>query len=212
MALFYPTLYRRRITDITLDDLQTLGVRGLLLDVDNTLTAHGSQHLSPAVQEWLAAMQQAGIGLTVVSNALPSRVAPFAEKIGLRYTAFSCKPSPIGFWRGVRRLGLPKRQVAAVGDQVFTDIVGANLCGIPWHPARAGRTGKGQAYPGSQTPAGTLAEGTAGPPFTAAEDVRDENGESAVRAGGEQCLLCGRRTYLHPGGAGLARGPGTDGL
>ena len=76
-------------------------------------------------------MQQAGIGLTVVSNALPSRVAPFAEKIGLRYTAFSCKPSPIGFWRGVRRLGLPKRQVAAVGDQVFTDIVGANLCGIP---------------------------------------------------------------------------------
>lgn len=130
MALFYPTLYRRRITDITLDDLQTLGVRGLLLDVDNTLTAHGSQHLSPAVQEWLAAMQQAGIGLTVVSNALPSRVAPFAEKIGLRYTAFSCKPSPIGFWRGVRRLGLPKRQVAAVGDQVFTDILGAHTAGV----------------------------------------------------------------------------------
>ena len=76
-------------------------------------------------------MQRAGIGLTVVSNALPSRVAPFAGKIGLRYTAFSCKPSPIGFWRGVKRLGLPKRQVAAVGDQVFTDIVGANLCGIP---------------------------------------------------------------------------------
>ena len=131
MALFYPTLYRRRITDITLDDLQTLGVRGLLLDVDNTLTAHGSQHLSPEVQEWLASMQRAGIGLTVVSNALPSRVAPFAEKIGQRYTAFSCKPSPVGFWRGVRRLGLPKRQVAAVGDQVFTDIIGANLCGIP---------------------------------------------------------------------------------
>ncbi len=131
LALFYPTIYRRRITDITLDDLEELGVRGLLLDVDNTLTTHGSQHLSPEVWNWLRDMQRAGIGLTVVSNALPSRVGPFAEKIGLRYTAFSCKPSPIGFWRGVKRLGLPKRQVAAVGDQVFTDIVGANLCGIP---------------------------------------------------------------------------------
>ena len=84
LALFYPTIYRRRITDITLDDLEKLGVRGLLLDVDNTLTAHGSQHLSPEVRDWLRDMQQAGIGLTVVSNALPSRVGPFAEKIGLR--------------------------------------------------------------------------------------------------------------------------------
>ncbi len=131
MALFYPTLYRRRITDITLDDLRAMGVRGLLLDVDNTLTSHGSQYLSPEVKDWLAEMQRAGIGLTVVSNALPSRVAPFANKLGLQYTAFSCKPSPIGFWRGIKRLGLPKRRVAAVGDQVFTDIVGANLCGIP---------------------------------------------------------------------------------
>lgn len=132
MALFYPTLYRRRITDITLDDLQTLGVRGLLLDVDNTLTAHGSQHLSPAVQEWLAAMQQAGIGLTVVSNALPSRVAPFAEKIGLRYTAFSCKPSPIGFWRGVRRLACRSGKSPRWGIRCSP---------ISWAPISAGSPG-----------------------------------------------------------------------
>lgn len=148
MALFYPTLYRRRITDITLDDLQTLGVRGLLLDVDNTLTAHGSQHLSPAVQEWLAAMQQAGIGLTVVSNALPSRVGAFRGKNRPAVYGIFLQAVPHRLLAGRQAPGLPKRQVAAVGDQVFTDIVGANLCGIPWHPARAGRTGKGQAYPG----------------------------------------------------------------
>ncbi len=130
MPLLYPTIYKDRITDITLQELETLGVRGLLLDVDNTLTTHGSQVLSDEVREWLQQMQDAGIRMTVVSNSWEWRVAPFAEKIGLRHTSLSCKPSPIGFWRGVRRLGLPKAQCAAIGDQVFTDIIGANLYGI----------------------------------------------------------------------------------
>lgn len=130
MTLFYPTVYKNRITDITLDDLKTLGIRGLLLDVDNTLTTHGSQELSDEVRDWLRQMQDADIRLTVVSNAWEWRVAPFADKIGLRHISLSCKPSPFGFWRGVRRLGLPKAQCAAIGDQVFTDILGANIYGI----------------------------------------------------------------------------------
>ena len=131
MPLFYPTLYRERVTDITPGDLRGLGVRGLLLDVDNTLARHGSQFLDPAVEAWLAEMKAAGISLTIVSNALPRRVEPFARRVGLRFIAFACKPGPFGFLRGARRLGLPRKQCAAVGDQVFTDILGANLCGIP---------------------------------------------------------------------------------
>ncbi len=130
MALFYPTVYKNRITDITLQDLEQLGVRGLLLDVDNTLTSHGSQELSQQVQNWLVQMREAGIALTVVSNSWEWRVAPFAQKIGLRHISLACKPSPFGFLRGVHRLGLPKRACAVVGDQVFTDVLGANLCGI----------------------------------------------------------------------------------
>lgn len=130
MALFFPTIYRDRITDITVEDLKKWGIRGLLLDVDNTLTIYGSQELTPEIATWLKTMQEAGIALTVVSNALERRVAPFADKIGLRHIALSCKPSPIGFWRGIRRLGLSRRECAAVGDQVFTDILGANLGGI----------------------------------------------------------------------------------
>lgn len=131
MPLLYPTLYRRRVTDITLQDLNDLGVRGLLLDVDDTLTRYGSQHLSDEVAAWLKNMQDAGIALTVVSNSWERRVAPFADKLGLRHTALSCKPSPLGFWRGVRRLGLKRKECAAVGDQVFTDLLGAKLGGVP---------------------------------------------------------------------------------
>lgn len=130
MPLLYPTVYKNRITDITLKDLEKLDVRGLLLDVDNTLTTHGSQVLADEVREWLRQMQDAGIRMTVVSNSWEWRVAPFAEKIGLQHASLSCKPLPFGFWRGVRRLGLPKAQCAAIGDQVFTDIIGANLYGI----------------------------------------------------------------------------------
>lgn len=131
MSIFYPTLLRNRITDITPDDLHALGVTGLLLDVDNTLTTHGSQALSPEVDRWLKSVAAKGFLPTVVSNALPSRVEPFARKIGLRYIAFACKPLPIGFLRAAKRLGLPKTKCVVIGDQTFTDILGARLCGIP---------------------------------------------------------------------------------
>ncbi len=131
MSLLYPTLYRQRITDITLDDLNRLGVFGLLLDVDNTLTTHGSQELSDDVRQWLDDMKQAGIRMTVVSNSWEWRVAPFADRIALRHTSLSCKPLPFGFLRGAHRMGLKRRECVVIGDQVFTDIIGANLCGIP---------------------------------------------------------------------------------
>lgn len=131
MALLYPKLYRHRITDITLEDLQALGVRGLFLDVDNTLTVHHSQYLAPDIAAWLEQMKAAGIALTVVSNSWEWRVEPFARKLGLQHSALSCKPSPLGFWRAARRMGLPRRQCAAVGDQIFTDVLGAKLGGFP---------------------------------------------------------------------------------
>lgn len=79
---------------------------------------------------WLKDMQAQGIALTIVSNGWPRRVRPFATRVELRSISFACKPSPFGFWRGARRLGLRRRQCAAVGDQVFTDIIGAHLAGV----------------------------------------------------------------------------------
>ena len=130
MSVFAPDLYRDRLTAITPGDLDALGVKGLFLDVDNTLTRHRSQYLDPDVEIWLAEMQAAGYALTVVSNSDPGRVRPFAQRIGLRCISFSCKPAPFGFWRAARRLGLPLNQCAAVGDQVFTDILGAHAAGV----------------------------------------------------------------------------------
>lgn len=130
MALFYPTLYRRRITDVTTEDLRRMGVRGILLDVDNTLTTHDAPDLTDQVKEWLATMQQEGFLLIIVSNNKPERVAPFAEKIGLPFAALAHKPMPSGYKKAAVTLGVPKKECVVIGDQIFTDIMGANLAGI----------------------------------------------------------------------------------
>lgn len=131
MALFAPTVYRRRITDISVSLLKRLGVRGILLDIDNTLTTHDNPQIDTAVTAWLSAVQAAGFTAVVVSNNQAARVAPFAQKIGLSYQAKAAKPLPKGYRAAARMLGLPPRQCAVIGDQIFTDILGANLAGMP---------------------------------------------------------------------------------
>lgn len=131
MALFYPTLYRRRITDVTVADLHQMGVEGILLDVDNTLTTHDNPDLDAGVTAWLSAMQTAGFTLIIISNNKPHRVAPFAEKIGLCFQTNAKKPLPTGYKAAAKSLGLSTKRCVAIGDQIFTDIMGANLAGMP---------------------------------------------------------------------------------
>jgi HAD superfamily phosphatase (TIGR01668 family) len=130
MSILYPDLLKNRVTDITVSELHKRGIRGLLLDVDNTLTTHGGQELDPAIHNWMEEMQRQGIALTVVSNGYPWRVEPFAKLIRLQYISFACKPFPWGFIRGARRLNLPRKACAAVGDQTFTDVLGSHLAGV----------------------------------------------------------------------------------
>lgn len=131
MSLFFPTLYRRRITDVTAEDLRRLGVKALLLDVDNTLTTHDAPDLTDAVKAWLAQMGESGFSLIIVSNNRAERVAPFAEKIGLSYYAHARKPLPFGFRAAAKQAGACRKECVVIGDQLFTDMLGANLAGIP---------------------------------------------------------------------------------
>ncbi len=131
MPLLRPTVIFRRASCITPEYLAAHGIRALILDVDNTLTAHGSQELPADIAAWLDVMRAAGVRMTIASNNFSGRVAPFARRVGLDYQAFCCKPSPFGLARARRTLGVPKKQLALVGDQIFTDALGANLYGVP---------------------------------------------------------------------------------
>ena len=118
------------VSRITPEFLRRQGVSALVLDVDDTLTAHGSQELEEEVARWLADLRQAGVRLAIVSNNTKGRVAPFAGRLGLDFISFACKPLPAGLARARRRFGVPKSRLAIVGDQLFTDRLAASLYGI----------------------------------------------------------------------------------
>lgn len=129
MSLFFPTVYRRRITDVTVEDLQCLGASCVLLDVDNTLTTHDAPELDARVSAWLDEMRQQ-FTLVIVSNNSAERVAPFAAKIGLPFHAVARKPLPGGFWEAGAEHRMAAEECVVIGDQIFTDILGANLAGM----------------------------------------------------------------------------------
>lgn len=130
MSLLHPTLHLKSITGLSLRQLERWGVKGLILDVDNTLTTHDNPVPHPQVLLWLERMSRRGISMIILSNNHPGRVQPFAQLLELPFTANAAKPLPQGFGRAAAELALPKEQIAVVGDQIFTDILGGNLFGV----------------------------------------------------------------------------------
>lgn len=125
--LFQTTVALRSVCEITPKLLQKLGVRGLLLDLDNTLTTHDNPRPAPGVPEWISLMKQSGISLCIVSNNHPPRVKPFADLLGLPFVCEGKKPLSKGFREAHQRMQLSWTELAVVGDQIFTDVLGANL-------------------------------------------------------------------------------------
>lgn len=115
------------VLDITPELLSENHIRGLLLDIDNTLTTHDNPVPAEGVEKWIKIMKDSGIRLFLVSNNTPERVSPFAEKIGLEFVCNGKKPLSSGFNRAQKLMNIPFGELAVVGDQIFTDVLGANL-------------------------------------------------------------------------------------
>ncbi len=118
------------VTDITPGFLKKNNIEGLLLDLDNTLTTHDNPVPAKGVGEWIRLMKENCIKMVIVSNNHPPRVKPFADKVGLKFVCEGKKPLSSGFNRAQKLMKLPFSKLAVVGDQIFTDVLGANLKGI----------------------------------------------------------------------------------
>ena len=125
-----PRLFLDGVTDITPGMLENLGIKTLALDVDNTLAPPKSMIPFDGVLEWIGNMQANGIALFIVSNAKKRRVEPFANSLGLSFTSLALKPFPFCFSRAAKSAGVKKKEIAMVGDQVFTDMISANTAGV----------------------------------------------------------------------------------
>ncbi len=142
-----PAAMADTVCTVDLEQLWQQGVRALLLDLDNTLVHWNQEELPPAIRAWVQAAQARGMHLCIVSNAFRGgRVRRVAEALGIGCVVRSGKPFPRAFRRGMASLGATPAQTCAIGDQVFTDILGANRLGLmtvlvtPLHPTESPHT------------------------------------------------------------------------
>ena len=129
LRLLYPGDYVDSVFDIDFAALYETGYRGLLFDIDNTLVPHGADSTAE-VDALFAKLHAMGFRSLMLSNNGKSRIERFLKNIDAQYLDNAGKPRPKGYRRAVQMLGLPKNQVLVIGDQLFTDILGANLSGL----------------------------------------------------------------------------------
>ncbi len=127
---YYPSLALESVTDITTDILKANNIKGLILDIDNTLVPNHVAEADDSLIDWIESMKQAGIKISIVSNASKKRVIIFNKKLKLYAVHRAFKPSVRAFNRACRLMGLDNKNVAVVGDQIFTDIYGGNSAGM----------------------------------------------------------------------------------
>ena len=122
----YPKIYLKNVTQITQEIIEKNKIKGFILDVDNTLIDFDKKIL-PGAKEWIEELKKQGIKLVILSNSnKKDKVKMVAEKLDIPYLYFAKKPFKIGFKRAQKILDLNTENIAVVGDQIFTDVIGAN--------------------------------------------------------------------------------------
>lgn len=125
-----PRMITEELPDITPELLAANGIRLLMLDFDNTIVPYTTDVPSQKMLDWLQMMQQSEIQLCVVSNSKRDRVKIFCEKHDIPCITHAKKPFPKGIRQCLAKFDVPPANAALVGDQIYTDTLGANCAGI----------------------------------------------------------------------------------
>ena len=128
--MFGPDRFAPRLHNVSLDDLAGRGIRGLILDLDNTMVAYRQSEIVQDHLSWVQEAHERGFKMVMLSNNFTQRVTTVAAQLGIDCIPNALKPLPAGFMRAKSVLGLRSREIAVVGDQLFTDILGAKMLGF----------------------------------------------------------------------------------
>ncbi len=127
--IFYPHEYVKSVFSIDYQKLYAKGYRAVIFDIDNTLVPHGKGS-TKKVDHLFKHIHSTGLKTLLLSNNDKERIESFIENIDTMYICDAQKPKTPAYFKALKMLDLPKESVVFVGDQLFTDIFGANRCGI----------------------------------------------------------------------------------
>lgn len=125
-----PRLTVSSIYDLDLEDLWQRGIRGVILDLDNTLVPWGCGQVSGQLLAWVGRTRERGFQLCLSANARAARVKEIAGLLGIPGISNAGKPRRRAFRRAMQIMGTAPAQTAMVGDQLFTDVLGGNRLGL----------------------------------------------------------------------------------
>ena len=122
-----PKVYVDSICNIDLKKLKkTKKIRGIIVDLDNTLVAWGRKEIDHRIIDWVEGAKKLELKICIVSNTNSKRVAEFAKIFNIPYHSKYFKPFSIAFNNGLKILDTKKSETVVIGDQIFTDILGGN--------------------------------------------------------------------------------------
>jgi len=129
-ANFKPTYIFKKVEDIPLDFFEKENIKGIFLDVDNTILDR-TRIIKPEVDNWIKQLKKKGVVICILSNAVSiEKVRNIMRKYDICGLANAGKPRLKGYKMALNLVNLPKDQVVMIGDQIFTDVWGANKFGI----------------------------------------------------------------------------------
>ena len=125
-----PKIIVPALTDVSAEILNDRGIKLLMLDFDNTIVPYTTSVPTDAMKAWFGKMAQSDIKICIVSNSRKDRVKIFAAEYGLDCITHSRKPFPKGIRECLKKFDSDPKECALVGDQIFTDALGANCTGV----------------------------------------------------------------------------------
>ena len=127
----YPDYRYKALSDIPIEDFAARGIKGALIDIDNTLIPYGEYDVIPAEnQVWLERASAAGVQCLLYSNATQWKISKLSEVTGLPGVPKAYKPSVKEIPKALKILGLNREEVLMIGDQWCTDILSGYFAGI----------------------------------------------------------------------------------
>ena len=127
---FYPDAWMPSTYEIDFEGLYEKGYRGLIFDIDNTLVPHGA----PADERAIALfdrLKRIGFSCCLLSNNQIGRVKSFNDQVGVQFIENAHKPSTKNYRKAMELMHTDCKTTVFIGDQLFTDVYGANRTGIP---------------------------------------------------------------------------------
>lgn len=130
MEMYIPDIYQKSIYAIDYQKLINRGIKCLLFDLDNTLVPISDKKPSDRLKDFIVKLKKMGFKVVIFSNSNKHRLSPFKDELDVDCSASSHKPHPGKFLQILKIYGYSISEVAIIGDQLLTDVLGGNRIGI----------------------------------------------------------------------------------